>query len=137
MPRFFIILMLPFSSVFSDITDLIDYYSIQYIRMDSDPYLSDYDLGRKDAYYDFLNQLWTEHALMMRSSQQDLSPTLVHISEDSKEMIFYRALQIDGALMRMKYDIMYSDIDDHTKEKLIAEIDQIWYMLGVLAPGKN
>mgnify|MGYP007090478448 CR=1 FL=1 len=61
---------------------------------------------------------------------------LIHISEESKDMVFYRSLQIDGCLSRMKYHLMYDEIDQEMRDRLIQEIDYIWYQLGI-NPLKN
>ena len=56
---------------------------------------------------------------------------LTHISQETPQMIHFRSLMIDGCLNRMKYKLMYDDLDDETILQIINEIDYIWYQLGI------
>jgi hypothetical protein len=73
---------------------------------------------------------------LMAEQPDDSHLRNIHISEETKQMIFYRALQMDGCLSRMKYHLMYDEIDQEMRDRLIQEIDYIWYQLGI-NPLKN
>ena len=62
---------------------------------------------------------------------------LIHISEESKDMVFYRSLQIDGCLSRIKYKLMYEEITEDVIERIIYDIDYIWYQMGILPLNAN
>ena len=62
---------------------------------------------------------------------------LIHISEESKDMVFYRSLQIDGCLSRIKYKLMYEEMTEDVIERIIYDIDYIWYQMGILPLNAN
>lgn len=68
---------------------------------------------------------------MDADEEEHRTEKLIHISEETPQMIHFRSLMIDGCLSRMKYHIMYDNIDDEMKDNLIKEIDYIWYQLGI------
>jgi len=65
------------------------------------------------------------------TEDEDRGLKLKHISEETPEMIFHRSLKIDRCLSSIKYHILFDEIDDDMRERILEQADYIWYQLGI------
>lgn len=53
-----------------------------------------------------------------------------HISEEEPSMIRYRCLLIDGCILRIKYKLMYEEINQESLLDILKEIEEIEKQIG-------